>query len=279
MQTPAGEKVIYAVPGVPYEMTEMMERIIIPDLVRRSGEVAMIKSRGAALLGHRRVDAGRTGRLPPGCARRARSASRNDRLPRERYGGHQGSRDGGRDPTRRPSSRCSMPRKPNCGRFSETWFSGVDDENMEVAVSKLLLARGAMLGVAESVTGGLIASRLVSVAGASKWFRGGIVSYASEVKFDLLDVPEGPVVSEAAAIQMAKGVAARLGSAIGLSVTGVAGPDMQDGQPVGTVFIGVSDGDTAFAEMLKMPGDRDRIRQFSAIGALDILRRHLLGLR
>ena len=158
---------------------------------------------------------------------------------------------------------------------------GVDDETMEVAVSKLLLERGATLAVAESVTGGLVASRLVAVAGASTWFRGAIVSYASEVKFDLLGVPEGPVVSADAAIAMARGVALRLGSDVGLAITGVAGPDPQDGQPVGTVFFGLWASERIFAggvehaEQAKMPGDRERIRQFSAISSLDMLRRRL----
>ena len=160
---------------------------------------------------------------------------------------------------------------------------GVDEETMEVAVSKLLLGRGATLAVAESVTGGLVASRLVAVAGASRWFRGGIVSYASDVKFDLLGVPEGPVVSADASIAMARGVASRLGADVGLAITGVAGPDPQDGQPVGTVFFGLwaNDGVVAggieTAEQAKMPGDRERIRQFSAISSLDLLRRRLLA--
>ena len=84
---------------------------------------------------------------------------------------------------------------------------GVDDESMEVAVATQLIARGLTLGVAESLTGGLIASRLVNVPGASAWFRGGVVAYHEQVKFDVLDVPVGPVVSEAAAAAMAQGYA------------------------------------------------------------------------
>ena len=83
--------------------------------------------------------------------------------------------------------------------------------------------------MAESLTGGLIASRLVNVAGASKWFRGGVVGYASDVKYDSLGVPKGPVVSADAARAMAEGVRRVLGADIGLSVTGVAGPEEQDG--------------------------------------------------
>ena len=88
---------------------------------------------------------------------------------------------------------------------------GVDEETMEDAIATRLVARGLSLGLAESLTGGLIASRLVNVPGASKWFRGSIVSYATEVKFDLLGVAEGPVVSAAAAEAMAIGARRVLG--------------------------------------------------------------------
>jgi nicotinamide-nucleotide amidase len=147
---------------------------------------------------------------------------------------------------------------------------------MEDAVGHLLRTRSLTLGLAESVTGGLVASRLTSAVGASDWFRGSIVSYASEVKFDLLGVPEGPVVSADAAAAMAEGARKALGADIGLAVTGVAGPAEQDGQPVGTVFFGIaSDAGTESAQV-QLPGDRDRVRQFAAISLLDLLRRRLL---
>jgi nicotinamide-nucleotide amidase len=152
---------------------------------------------------------------------------------------------------------------------------GVDDQTMEDVVAAQLLERGLTLAVAESVTGGLIASRLVGVAGASHWFRGGVVSYASEVKFDLLNVPVGPVVSASAAEAMATGVRDLLKADVGLSVTGVAGPEEQDGQPAGTVFVGLSIGDTLQHAALRLPGDRPRVRAYSAISALDVLRRAL----
>ena len=132
------------------------------------------------------------------------------------------------------------------------------------------------LGLAESLTGGLIASRLVAVEGASAWFRGAIVSYASEVKHALLGVPAGPVVSAAAAVAMAEGAARQLGSDIGLSVTGVAGPTTQDDQPAGTVFVGMAlPGRPPEAFELHLPGDRPRVRSYAAISALDTLRRAL----
>src|SRR5205823_2220267 len=135
---------------------------------------------------------------------------------------------------------------------------GVDDETMEQAVGAQLEARGLTLAVAESMTGGLVASRFVNVPGSSAWFRGGVVAYNSQVKFDVLGVPVGPVVSEEAARAMAEGAARVLKADVGLSITGVAGPAEQEGQPVGTVFLGVHLDGAASVAHLQMPGDRDR---------------------
>ena len=94
--------------------------------------------------------------------------------------------------------------------------------------------------MAESLTGGLIASRLVNVPGASSWFRGGVVAYDSQVKFDVLGVPAGPVVTEPAAAAMAEGAARVTGADVGLGITGVAGPDDQEGVAPGTIFVGLA---------------------------------------
>lgn len=138
---------------------------------------------------------------------------------------------------------------------------------------------GLTLATAESVTGGFIpASRLTAVAGASDVFRGAVVSYASEVKREVLGVSEeGPVVSDEAAEQMALGVCRVLGADVAVSVTGVAGPERQEGQPVGTVFLGVAIDGEASSLYVRLPGDRERIRQFACISVLDLLRRRLLG--
>ncbi|MGH9074210.1 MAG: nicotinamide-nucleotide amidohydrolase family protein, partial [Acidimicrobiales bacterium] len=154
---------------------------------------------------------------------------------------------------------------------------GVDDETMEHAVGRLLGGRGLTLGLAESVTGGLVASRLVGVAGASAWFRGSVVAYDPAVKHAVLGVPEGPVVTAGAALAMAEGARRVLGADIGLGVTGVAGPTTEEGVEVGTVWCGRSGpGPAAETAVLRLPGDRDRIRQFAAISLLDLLRRRLL---
>jgi nicotinamide-nucleotide amidase len=152
----------------------------------------------------------------------------------------------------------------------------VDDETMEHAVLTRLEARGWTLGVAESLTGGLIGARLASVPGASRTFRGSIASYATDVKRDMLGVSAERVVSGECAEQMAEGARRALGADVGIAVTGVAGPDEQDGQPVGTVWFALALPDApAEAVSTRLPGDRERIRQFSTISLLNLLRMRL----
>ncbi len=123
----------------------------------------------------------------------------------------------------------------------------------------------------------MAASRVTDVPGSSEVFRGAVVSYASEVKFDLLGVPEGPVVSAEAAEAMATGARRVLEADVGLAFTGVAGPEPQEDQEPGTVFVGVDiDGDVSSIR-LRLPGDRLRVRQFSVISGMGFLRQRLLA--
>ena len=155
---------------------------------------------------------------------------------------------------------------------------GFDDDTMESVVGARLKARGLTLGLAESLTGGLVSSRLVGVPGASDWFRGSVVSYAGDVKHDVLGVPAGPVVSAAAARAMADGARRVLGADVGLALTGVAGPDAQEDQAPGTVFVGLSRAGSETESLeAHLPGDRDRVRQYATITALDLLRRRLIA--
>jgi nicotinamide-nucleotide amidase len=154
---------------------------------------------------------------------------------------------------------------------------GTDGDTMESVVLDGLRRRGLTLGLAESVTGGLVCGRLTGIPGSSDVVRGAIVSYASEVKFDLLGVPLGPVVSESSAIAMADGARRVLGCDVGLSLTGVAGPAEQDGMPAGTLFVGLATpGRATQAYALRLPGVRDQMRQLSVISSLDLVRRWLL---
>jgi PncC family amidohydrolase len=151
---------------------------------------------------------------------------------------------------------------------------------MEYAVLERLRGRGWSLGVAESVTGGFIGARIVNVAGASDVFRGTIGAYATEVKRSVLEVTADVVVSEQAAREMAEGAQRVLGADVGIAVTGVAGPAEQDGVAVGTVCFAIAlPGRPADAVTTRLPGDRERIRQFATISLLNLLRLRLDALQ
>ncbi|WP_043640772.1 CinA family protein [Nonomuraea candida] len=141
----------------------------------------------------------------------------------------------------------------------------------------MLVERDATVAVAESLTGGLIGAAITSVPGASRAFRGGVISYATDLKHELLGVPgellrrEGAVHAEVAA-GMAAGVARLCGATYGLAVTGVAGPEPQDGRPVGTVHVAVSGpGGRRWARELSLGGSRERIRVETVDEAVDLL--------
>jgi nicotinamide-nucleotide amidase len=268
---PVGHKVVYAVPGVPHEMREMMERAVLPDLKSRSGEQAVILSRTLRTWGlaestlaemiSARVDTQTNPTIAflasgiEGIKVRLTAKAPDESAARELLAAEE---------------------KEVRALLGDIVF-GVDDETMEDAVATLLKAHGLTLGVAESLTGGLVGARLTEAEGATDFFRGSVVAYDSEVKFELLGVPEGPVVSEEAARAMAEGAAKALGADVGLGVTGVAGPAEQEGKPVGTVFMAVTlDGDTQCVQV-RLPGQRDQVRQFACISLLDFLRRRLLA--
>ena len=149
---------------------------------------------------------------------------------------------------------------------------GVDADTMESVVLDLLRSKGWSLGLAESVTGGLVGARITGVPGSSEVFKGAIVSYATEVKQSVLGVSPGPVVTESAALEMARGARRVLRCDVALALTGVAGPAEQDGKPPGTLCVGLVWPDGELTRTLRLPGLREQMRQFSVISALDLVR-------
>lgn len=138
-------------------------------------------------------------------------------------------------------------------------------------VAEAAKALGARVAVAESLTGGQLSAALAAASDASGWYAGGVTAYQSEVKYELLDVPVGPVVSETAARAMAEGVARLTRATHAVAVTGVGGPDAQDGQPPGTVWLGVHAHGTTTAERLMIPGDPTEVCGGTVRAALDAL--------
>jgi nicotinamide-nucleotide amidase len=134
---------------------------------------------------------------------------------------------------------------------------------------------GRTLAVAESLTGGLLTSAFARASGAGEWFRGGIVAYSSEVKYDLLDVPGGPVVSEAAAAAMARGAGRILEADVAVAVTGVGGPDPQDGEPPGTVWVATWPDQLGGAVLLRLSGPPESICEQVCTETVRMLRERL----
>ena len=270
---PVGDKVVYAVPGVPHEMREMLNGTVIPDLQRRAGLSAVIKSRvlrtwGQTESGLAEILAERIEALDePGNPTLAFQASGIEgikvRITAKATGEGQ-------------AEKILADEEARVRSILGDVIFGVDNQTMEAVAINMLRERGLSLGMAESLTGGLMGARFTSVPGASDVFRGSIVSYASDVKFSLLGVPEGPVVTEQAAKAMAEGARRALGADVALATTGVAGPAEQEGQPVGTVFLGLATKNSSEAVCVRLPGDRQRIRQYAVISAVDLLRRRLM---
>jgi PncC family amidohydrolase len=128
------------------------------------------------------------------------------------------------------------------------------------------------IACAESCTGGLIAARLVGIDGSGDWFRGGVVAYQADVKFSCLGVRPGPVINPDAAVEMAIGVARLLGGRISLATTGVAGPDEEEGVPVGRVFVAISVDGRADVHRLDLAGDPLAVRYGATRAAVLLLR-------
>jgi len=158
---------------------------------------------------------------------------------------------------------------------------GPDELTLEELVGRLLRERGLTLATAESCTGGLIGHRVTNVSGSSDYFRGGVVSYSNEAKMDLLRVPadvlaQHGAVSPDAARAMARGAKEVFHAALGLAVTGIAGPTGgSPAKPVGTVYFGLStpQGEEVWHYLFR--GNREEIKILSAETALDRLRRNL----
>jgi nicotinamide-nucleotide amidase len=269
---PVGDKVIYAVPGVPHEMEHMVASAVVPHLLEKSGERGTILSRSLKTWGS--TESGLAERI----------ADRVDRQTNPTIAflarGIEGLvvRITAKAPTPEEAEALVAAEEQILRDELGDLVFGVDDQTMESVVSDLLRERGWTVGLAESVTGGLVGSRMSEAPGSSEVFRGSIVSYATDVKRSVLGVTAESVISAQCARQMAEGARRVLSADVGLAVTGVAGPTEQEGQPVGTVWFGLAlPGREPEAVQARLPGDRVRIRQFSTISLLNLARLRLLG--
>jgi len=267
------DKVVFAVPGVPHEMRDMFERAIIPELQRRSGDASVIASRVLRTWGE--SESGLNERLDGVIAELDRVGNPTLAFLASGWEGL------------KVRLTAKAATAAECTRLLDVWEQrvraevdeivfGTDDDTMESVVLDLLRSKGWSLGLAESVTGGLVGARITGVPGASDVFRGAIVSYATDLKQSILNVSDGPVVTEAAALEMAHGARRVLDTDVGLALTGVAGPAEQDGMPPGTLCVGMVWPGGESSHKRRLPGPREQMRQFSVITSLDLLR-HSIG--
>lgn len=143
------------------------------------------------------------------------------------------------------------------------------------SISELALTHEAAIGTAESLTAGNLAAMLGKAPSSGDWYRGGIVAYHADVKHTLLNVPDGPVVSEQAAREMARSTASLLSADLTIALTGEAGPDCQEDQPPGTVWAAVYDRGSLSTECKRFDGEPEQILARTLSFALAALLRHL----
>jgi len=269
---PVGDKVVYAVPGVPHEMREMLEGSVLPDLQRRSGVTAVIRSRVLRTWGE--TESGLAERL---AGRIAELDVRGNPTLAFQASGIEGikvritAKADDADAAEAMLAAEEAELKPLLGGI----VFGVDDDTMESVVLAQLRRQGLSLAVAEPLTGGLLASRMSVLPQAGAVFAGAVVPQSADA-WRTLGVAPDASADAGCAMAMADGVRKLLGADVGLAaLDGAAGDDAA--MPArGTVLLGLALGDTADCETVRLPGDRHRLRQYAVISLLNALR-HRLG--
>ena len=267
-----GDRYLFALPGVPAEMREMMEGTVLPELEKRAVEAVLV-TRTLRTVG---LPEARVGELLDDLYR----AGEGPRVAFLASEGEVRVKLTIRVSSREEAEKVLDPVAEEVRRRLGIAVFGTDDERLEEVVGEKLRERKEWLACAESLTGGALASRIVSVRDASKHFRGGAVVYAPDSKRDILGVPQevidGPgTVSEECAIALARGARSRFDASLGLSTTGVAGPEPLEGKKPGTIWVGISSERLERARGFVAPGDRDQVRRWAVQGALSLLWRYL----
>ncbi len=267
---PVGEKVIYAVPGVPYEMHQMMNQTILPDLRQRAGFQGVIRSRVLRTWGHSESKlaellAGRIELLDEiGNPTLAFLASGIEGLKVRITAKGQDDAD---------ALRIIAAEEVHVRALLGDTVFGVDDETMESVVLDLLAAQGLRFALAEVTSGGIAAARLSALDPDGRVFSGAIVPTAGEVRASLLGVPADVLGTEEAAATLAGAVRDAFGADIGLATTGQH--DLGERGVAAQTYLGIAWGEDVHVERVSLPGDRERVRQFSVISLLNALRLRL----
>lgn len=272
----SGPGVVYAVPGVPAEMRSMIEGQVLEELVAAAGELPQRVTRSLVVVG---LGEPRVAELLAPVEQSMVGRGRLSYLPRPAEVEVRLVLTGAGAETLAAAS-VALARNLLGDALA------AEDQALEDAVVGLLRSRHQTVATAESLTAGMLAAALVSVAGASEVMRGGVVAYATDLKAVLADVPtevlerHGAVAAVTAAA-MARGARARCRADLGVATTGVAGPDPQEGHHPGTFHVAVASADVtrvgSYAPTAQRR-DRETIRRLAVVRALDLLRRTAAGL-
>jgi len=262
----AGNTLVIALPGVPWEMVQMLQKVVLPLLRSRSGEVTISREVLVAGLGeshtHERIADLVAAQSNPTIAYLAGYG-----LVRVRM-------------TAKASDEAAAlaliaPVEAEIRARLDRHAVPGEGATLAQVLGNLLVARSATVAAAESLTGGLLGSALTEAEGAGDYFAGAAVTYATRAKGSVLGVDAGLLedpgpVSEVVAGQMAEGVARLFGADLGLATTGVAGPAEQDARPVGTIFVAASWRGATEVRHIRGYGDRDSVRGIAVTSALDL---------
>lgn len=266
-----GDKLLFAMPGPPHELAAVMSGGVLAELAARSGTVVVTRTLHCAGLGESGVAevVERTIEVPDGVALAYLAGGALVRVRLTTAA-----------PTEPEADDVLRPLVERAAAALGDHVFGRDADTLAAVVVDRLRSAGRTVAVAESLTAGLLGATLTEVPGSSAVFRGGVQVYATDLKASLAGVPErvlaehGAVSPETAAA-LAEGVRDRLGATYGVGLTGVAGPDPQEGHPPGTLHVALAGPAGTRSRSLRVPGDRGRVRLMAVTTALDLLRRDL----
>jgi nicotinamide-nucleotide amidase len=264
-------KLIFLLPGVPMEMTYLLEAEVMPRLGRAAGVDAVVFSRILRSWGRSESQIGEmlddlfTGHTNPSIAFLASAGEIKVRITAKAA-------------TVAEAEQLVAPIEVEVRSRLHPSIFATDNETIEQVIQTQLLLRGWTIGTAESATGGLVAARLTSIPGASAFYRGSVITYASDLKTSLLGISDlsAGLVSETTALAMADGALKTLNVDVAVAVAGSAGPEPLE-QPVGTMVMAVSTPEGGRSRTVKFPGDRERVRVYSATTALHLVRLAVTG--
>ena len=264
------DTLIFCVPGVPQEMEHLLTAEVIPRILARSGGASVVVSRMLRTWGESESAVGEAlddlyeGSTNPSVAFLASAGEIKVRITAKAS-------------TRAAAEELIEPVASEVIARLAPWYFGTDDDTVHQVILRALEERGWSLGTAESMTGGLVAASLTSVAGSSRHFKGGLVAYDSELKRKLLGVTDiDHVVDLETALEMAQGGRTLLDADVVVAVTGSAGPEPME-RPAGTVIVAVATPEDVRARELRMPGDRERVRTYGTTSALHLTRLAITG--